>query len=196
MNKLTTEQITALPVGATMYDCDGDQLIQVAEGRWGYTHLQDADYYGPKDGPVSGLTFGPYRTQPGLLPEELEAVPVGFQVLDSDGDDLTRREGGYSYTKSLARDGWERAFLMRKFHLLPSGPFTLAPLTPAQLDALPVGTRIKDRDREELTRRAEGWVYTDEMAGLDAGADMSDIAIGRPALYAPYVLVLEVANNA
>lgn len=196
MNKLTTEQITALPVGATMYDRDGDQLTQVAAGRWGYTHMLDADFWGPKDGPVSGLTFGPYRTEPGLLPEELEAVPVGCQVLDRDGDALTRREGGYSYTEALRRSPHQGLLQLALMDAGWPGPFTLAPLTPKQLDDLPVGTRIKDRDLEELTCSEEGWVYTDELADLDVEASLEDIAIERPAMYAPYVLVLEVANNA
>lgn len=160
---LTTSQIDALPVGSTIYDCHGHQLTRREhETRpWIYTRLLN-HHAAEEIGTDHPRSYGPYRLQAGLTQEELDAVPVGFRIQDKDGDQLTRREGGYTYTNLMGAvddDPDGHLLVQLKADRWPA-PFTMAPLTDEELGALPVGSKIQDSDGEELTRVEDGWRYT------------------------------------
>lgn len=181
---LTTSQIDALPVGSVIYDNAGHSLTRREhETRpWIYTRLMD-HRRAEEIGTDHPRAYGPYRLQEGLTQDELDAVPVGYRVVDKDGSSLTRREGGYSFTRSLETVG-HRALLMRPAVMLQMfyAPFTMAPLTTEELEALPVGSKIADSDAEELTRVEDGWRYTEVMEDYPGPGT-------RTLPYSPYTLV-------
>lgn len=168
---LTIAEIDALPVGSVIYDSYGHQLIRREhETRpWIYTRLL-THHAAEEIGTDHPRAYGPYTLHAGLTQEELDAVPVGFKIQDKDGDQLTRRRGGYTYTRVLEMEGAHGANLLPVYADLWPAPFTMAPLTTEELEALPDGSRIKDADGDELTKRGDCYSYTESLGRLDRKA--------------------------
>lgn len=123
---------------------------------------------------------------------ELEALNPGAVLVDADGDNVVRTPDGWRYTPG-GKTTWESAVL-----LSVCGPLTLeqpSPMDamladpvgqqlvqdihdrqvhkqitrPEQLDALPVGTVVRDRDGDKACKLEDGWWdYTKLAATLEA----------------------------
>lgn len=123
-----------------------------------------------------------------LTQEELDAVPAGYRVVDKDGHELTRCEDGYIYTGLLESmgDGRPDGFMVvqLKADKWPA-PFTPAPLTTEELEALPAGSVIADDDGDRIHRLPGGWLYEH----LVEEGGMGGAASGTPISCPPYTLV-------